>query len=74
MTRDEALKLKFGDKLRPSPIWNDSERLVSRKLPEECVVVDLRRCVSQTGVMVTVLSERGWRLDLDAGWFERVEK
>ncbi len=64
MTRDQALRLKPGDKLRIHERWR-------YRMPEVVTVRSTRGWeFCDTGVMVTV-EEYDW--PLDAGWFEVIE-
>lgn len=73
MTREEALQVKLGDRLRPDPLWNETTPREWLQLPSPCVVVAVRRGASQTGVLFEVITCGGSRIELDAGWFERKE-
>jgi hypothetical protein len=69
LTKSEAKDLRRGDILRPSTLWNKTERW--RKLPETITVTDIRQVTgSQTGVLLRVDFINGGDAWLDAGWFE----
>ena len=71
MTRDEALEIKPGNKLVPDMLWNQTTPRKHLQLPLPCVVLSVRRGVSQTGVLFEVVMCGGGRIELDAGWFVR---
>lgn len=63
-------KVKVGEKLRPIPLWNESDAGLNR-LEVPTVILDIKHGVSQTGVRFKVKSKRGIEQWLDATWFEK---
>jgi len=69
--RQWAQTLKVGDRVRPLPLWNRTER--HRKIAPAVVIEAIdREPYCQTGVMLTVSTTAGGSAKLDAGWFEPV--
>ena len=64
--REKALNAKPGDIVTVDPIWNRTDR---RKLPEESIILDVRRDICQTGAMFMVRDLQDSEVWLDAGWF-----
>lgn len=68
MTRDQALKIKVGDLVKPIKLWNETER--KDKLATKCIVKGINEGQSQTGVFFEVICLSGAKRWLDAGWFD----
>lgn len=67
-------KVKAGDKVLPSPLWNQTERHY-RQLPSPVRVLRIitdKAC--QSGVLFVVKTCGGFEVELDAGWFNPLEE
>lgn len=67
MNRDDAQEIRIGDKLRPKPLWNQTEP--RHKLPDVITVTGIQKAQSQTGILIRVICSSGIERWLDAGWF-----
>ena len=61
-------KVKAGDKLRPHPDWNRTER-VGQQMPDQVEILRAVEATSQSGVLFTVRTKDGTERNLDAAWF-----
>ncbi len=61
-------KVKAGDKLRPQPDWNRTERN-GNQLPDPVEILRVMEATSQSGVLFTVRTLNGQERNLDAAWF-----
>lgn len=60
--------VKAGDKLRPIPDWNRTER-GGNQLPDPVEILRAMEATSQSGVLFTVRTKDGTERNLDAAWF-----
>jgi hypothetical protein len=75
MTKDEAMRVRVGDKLTPDPMWNDTTARRCRKLPDVVAVLGIIiNRYSQTWIMFKVKTIGKEPICLDAGWFSLPEK
>lgn len=70
LNRQQALALRVGDEVRVDSLWNKTEP-PRNKILSPAKILDIRAGGSQTGVMITVVTMSGKRVELDAGWFRR---
>lgn len=69
MNRARALQVKIGDEVRIDSLWNRTEP-PRNKILNPARVLDIRVVGgSQTGVLLTVNTASGKKIELDAGWF-----
>lgn len=61
-------KVKAGDKLRPQPDWNRTER-GGNQLPDPVEILRAFEATSQSGMLFTVCTLNGQERNLDAAWF-----